>query len=80
MTNTTENEVTSDDLAGGTSDQSEIAALAYSLWQDRGCPIGSPDEDWFQADEGISRPACNSRKGWRIVAYCANSWERDDGR
>src|ERR1700679_1785095 len=28
---------------------SEIAALAYELWQARGCPAGSPEEDWFQA-------------------------------
>jgi hypothetical protein len=28
----------------------EIAALAYGLWTERGCPIGSPDDDWFQAE------------------------------
>jgi hypothetical protein len=28
---------------------SDIAALAYELWQARGCPDGSPEEDWFQA-------------------------------
>jgi|ERR1035438_3450672 hypothetical protein len=27
----------------------DIARLAHQLWQDRGCPQGSPDEDWFQA-------------------------------
>ena len=27
----------------------EIAALAYALWQARGCPEGSPEEDWFRA-------------------------------
>jgi len=27
----------------------EIAELAYSLWQGRGCPQGSPEEDWFRA-------------------------------
>ena len=27
----------------------EIAALAHVLWQARGCPQGSPEEDWFQA-------------------------------
>jgi hypothetical protein len=27
----------------------EIAALAHELWQARGCPAGSPDEDWFHA-------------------------------
>lgn len=29
----------------------DIAALAYQLWQDRGCPEGSAEEDWFQAAE-----------------------------
>jgi hypothetical protein len=28
---------------------SEIAELAHALWQARGGPHGSPDEDWFQA-------------------------------
>ena len=28
----------------------EIAALAYRLWTERGCPGGSPDDDWFRAE------------------------------
>jgi hypothetical protein len=31
----------------------EIAALAHELWQARGCPDGSPEEDWFQAAEEL---------------------------
>jgi hypothetical protein len=27
----------------------EIAALAFELWQARGCPDGSSEEDWFRA-------------------------------
>jgi hypothetical protein len=27
----------------------DIAALAHELWQARGCPEGSPDEDWLHA-------------------------------
>src|SRR5579862_8372112 len=27
----------------------DIAALAYKLWEGRGCPEGSPQEDWFHA-------------------------------
>ncbi len=27
----------------------DIAALAYELWQARGGPDGSPEEDWFRA-------------------------------
>jgi hypothetical protein len=31
----------------------DIAALAHGLWRARGCPEGSPDEDWFQAAEHL---------------------------
>lgn len=31
----------------------EIAALAHELWLARGCPGGSPQEDWFQAVERL---------------------------
>lgn len=37
--------------------QQDIAALAYALWQERGCPEGSPDEDWFQAEERLKSVA-----------------------
>jgi len=29
----------------------DIARLAYQLWEERGCPIGSPEEDWLRAEE-----------------------------
>ena len=28
----------------------QIAALAFQLWLDRGCPEGSADEDWHRAE------------------------------
>lgn len=28
----------------------QIAVLAYELWQQRGCPDGSPDVDWLKAE------------------------------
>jgi len=31
----------------------DTAALAYRLWQARGCPQGSPEEDWFRAVEAL---------------------------
>jgi len=31
----------------------EIALRAYRLWEARGCPIGSPEEDWLRAEEEI---------------------------
>ena len=33
--------------------EEDIAVLAYELWQARGCPDGSPDEDWYQAVERL---------------------------
>jgi hypothetical protein len=29
----------------------DIAALAHALWHERGCPEGSPEQDWFRAAE-----------------------------
>jgi hypothetical protein len=31
----------------------QIAALAHALWIERGCPEGTPEEDWFQAEERL---------------------------
>lgn len=28
----------------------EVARLAYLYWQARGCPDGSPEEDWYRAE------------------------------
>ena len=33
----------------------QIERLAYWLWQQRGKPVGSPEEDWFRAEE-VLRP------------------------
>jgi len=32
------------------TEHESIQRLAYSYWEARGCPIGSPDEDWFRAE------------------------------
>ena len=31
----------------------QIASLAYALWQQRGCPEGSSEEDWFRAEQEV---------------------------
>jgi Protein of unknown function (DUF2934) len=31
-------------------DYARVELLAYWLWQQRGSPIGSPLDDWFQAE------------------------------
>jgi hypothetical protein len=33
--------------------ESEIAQRAYTLWQQRGCPDGCSEEDWFQAEQEL---------------------------
>jgi Protein of unknown function (DUF2934) len=35
------------------SPQEDIARLAYALWQQRGCPNGSAEFDWFAAEEKL---------------------------
>jgi hypothetical protein len=32
----------------------DIAFLAYALWQERGCPEGSSEEDWFMAEQELA--------------------------
>jgi len=31
----------------------QIASLAYALWQERGCPEGSPQVDWLRAEQEL---------------------------
>jgi hypothetical protein len=47
-----------------TVDEAEIASRAYELWQERGCPVGSDQEDWFRAEEEL-------RSGTGTVATAA---------
>jgi hypothetical protein len=37
----------------GAADHERVRLLAYSLWQQRGCPIGSPEDDWFRAESEL---------------------------
>jgi len=30
-----------------------VAQVAYALWEQRGCPEGSPEEDWRAAEEQV---------------------------
>ena len=42
--------------------ESEIATLAYQLWQDNGCPVGSDLEDWFLAKAMLKNALVAKRK------------------
>ncbi len=35
-------------------DHKAIAILAYQFWQERGCPNGSPEVDWYRAEQILS--------------------------
>lgn len=38
-------------------DPTDVAIIAYQLWEQRGCPYGSPDDDWYKAERRIkARP------------------------
>ena len=37
-----------------TPNQDDIAALAHQLWQERGAPEGTPEEDWYQAEAQLT--------------------------
>jgi len=34
-------------------DERAIARRAYQLWLERGCPEGSPEEDWYHAEREL---------------------------
>lgn len=52
-TNQTATDMPSETTKARNPDYSEIAALAYELWNSRGCPMGSSDVDWFQAESEL---------------------------
>jgi hypothetical protein len=44
-------------LINSTPGHEVIAVRAYELWIARGCPIGSPELDWLQAEAELSQAA-----------------------
>jgi hypothetical protein len=36
-------------------DSSTIRERAYARWQERGCPTGSPEHDWLEAEQELLR-------------------------
>jgi hypothetical protein len=60
------------------SRQEFVLRLAYKLWIRRGRPLGSPDVDWFAAEEavyvslvasGMITPSANDSKNIRDLIY-----------
>jgi hypothetical protein len=55
-----------------------VTRLAYHLWAQRGHPLGSPDLDWFAAEQavctslvasGMITPSQNAPQNMREVIY-----------
>ena len=46
-----------DEVAATAGNHEEARQLAYSYWQARGCPDGSPEEDWLLAERELSSRA-----------------------
>src|SRR4051794_34587227 len=34
-------------------DREAVEAMAFQIWLERGCPIGSDQEDWYQAEAAL---------------------------
>jgi hypothetical protein len=52
-----ESEPSEEQPQSGAEPQSDhVATLAYRLWQERGCPDGSSEVDWFQAEQLLNEP------------------------
>jgi Protein of unknown function (DUF2934) len=45
----------------------QIASLAYEHWQARGCPHGSPQQDWFYAAEDLRSHASALSPGGQLT-------------
>ena len=44
-------------MEGNTSGaySAQIEKLAYRFWEERGCPLGSPEKDWLKAEREFDR-------------------------
>jgi len=42
-------------------DHNNVEALAYELWVQRGCPLGSDQEDWFRAEAELRQISSTQR-------------------
>lgn len=56
--------------------QEDIALLAYALWEKRGSPIGSPEEDWFAAERALKLKRLTRTFGNRLSSQMAAAAEK----
>lgn len=52
------------------TERARTAELAYQFWEERGCPIGSPEEDWYRAEQEMraQRPVRSAERPVRAAA------------
>lgn len=53
--------------ANNQDEREEITRLAHQFWIQRGCPIGTPEEDWFRAEAELRSRASKRRQTAAIV-------------
>jgi hypothetical protein len=50
------------ELASNQDEREEITRLAFQFWTERGCPIGTPEEDWLRAEAEVRSRASKRRQ------------------
>jgi hypothetical protein len=50
------------ELASNQDEREEIARLSHQFWIERGCPIGTPEEDWLRAEAEVRSRASKRRQ------------------
>jgi hypothetical protein len=55
------------------SQYQEVEFLAFQFWQERGAPIGTPDVDWFRAEDELKGPGKNAEPALSAVAKTIGS-------
>jgi hypothetical protein len=74
MSTETMNEITGSESPkpeNGYFEHERVEELAYQLWLDRGCPIGSPENDWLRAEQEL-RNQTERSEGGQVVEAAAN--------
>lgn len=46
-------ELTTESPRPAPPEEGDVAELAYRRWLERGCPQGSAEEDWFEAEREV---------------------------
>jgi hypothetical protein len=51
-------------VAGNLHEMTE--KLAYEFWEFRGCPIGSPETDWYAAEKYLA--SCQPKRDFSLIS------------